>query len=197
MKLFCLAIAMAFSGAACAEWQYEKDADAMTGKSSARARMQSDNSLDLDFPYKGANFGYLQVRQHPRYGLDVIFSINKGQLMCPSYSGCSVMVKFDDKPPVRFNATGPEDNSTTVIFLGNAPRFIAEAQKAKRILVQPTIYHAGAPVLTFTTGKPLEWASPKAVSTPAKKGTPAAAKELAPAAVEWPAVPAILNGSKS
>lgn len=193
MKLIFLAAALAFSGEVCADWQYSNDADAMSGKTEHNAALRSTNSLTLDFPYKGKNHGTLDIRQHPRYGLDVILSIEKGQFLCPSYRGCTVMVKFDDKPPLQYSGTGPADHSSTVIFIKNQPRFIAEAKKAKRILVQANIYQSGAPVLEFASLKPLEWANPKAASTPAKKGTPAAAKESAPPAVEWPAVPAALN----
>jgi hypothetical protein len=63
----------------------------------------------------------------------VILDIEKGQFMCSSFSGCSVSVRFDDKPPRRFTGMGPSDNSTTTLFIRNYSSFVAEARKAKII----------------------------------------------------------------
>jgi hypothetical protein len=66
-------------------------------------------------------------------------------------------VRFDDAKPVTYGGTGPADHSSTVIFLSNAPKLIASAKKAKKILIQFNAYHNGAPVLEFNTPQPLEW----------------------------------------
>jgi hypothetical protein len=137
-------------------WNYEASTDKMTGKKSAEAQTVSDNSLSFDFPYKGTNRGYITVRQHPQYGLDVLISIDKGQMLCSSYD-CKVSIKFDDAPPVRFNGNGPADHSSQTIFLQGAAKFIASAKKAKKILVQFNAYQNGAPVLEFSTPQPLDW----------------------------------------
>ncbi|MFC5524039.1 hypothetical protein [Polaromonas jejuensis] len=142
---------------ASADWQYDDRPDKMSGKKASSAMLESNNSLDLSFPYQGKNFGNIQVRQHPSYGLDVIVFVDKGQILCPSYSGCSVAVRFDDKPAVKFSATPSADHDSKVIFLKNAARFIESAKKAKSILVQLTMYQAGSPVLEFHSAKPLEW----------------------------------------
>lgn len=158
MRLVTLALLLCFVGAASANWRYEADTDAMTGKKSATAYITSDNSLSLGFPYRGKNHGTLVVRQHPKFGLDVMFQIDQGQIVCNDYSdNCAVMVRFDDKPPIRFSAVGPADHSSTVVFLQARSRFINEARKAKRILVQPTLYQNGNPVLVFSTVQPLDW----------------------------------------
>ena len=146
---------MAFT--ANANWSYQEDTDRMTSKSTNSASIRSSNSLQLDFPYKGDNYGQITVRQHPKHGLDVIISIDKGQILCRSYSGCPVEIRFDDKAPMRFSGNGPADNSSDTVFLNNAPRFISEAKKAKRILVSMNIYKAGAPLLEFNGVKPLDW----------------------------------------
>jgi hypothetical protein len=147
-----------FSAHASANWRYEADTDAMTGKKSATAYIVSNNSLSLGFPYRGKNHATMIVRQHPKFGLDVIFQIEQGQILCRSYGDdCSVMVRFDDKPPVRFSAVGPADHSSTSVFLQARSKFIADAKRAKRILVQPTLYQNGSPVLEFTTVQPLDW----------------------------------------
>ena len=164
MKKFALSLAatfMAFAGHA--DWRYDESTDKMTGKSSKSASITSDNSLSLSFPYSGKNHAFLTVRQHPQYGLDVILQIQQGQILCSSYGGCPIQVKFDDAPPIRFNGVPSADHDSTTIFFQGANKFINQAAKAKKILVQANLYQAGAPVLEFSTKESLVWKT-----TPAK-----------------------------
>lgn len=143
--------------AVAAGWEYSTNIDKMTGKKTLHAVIQSTNSLSLQFPYRGANFGRLVVRQHPKYGTDVIANVDKGQILCRSYDGCSISVRFDSAKPMTFSAIPPEDHSSDTLFLQNAQRFIASARKAKRILVQLTFFHSGTQVLEFEVDEPLKW----------------------------------------
>jgi hypothetical protein len=138
-------------------WEYKSEADKMTSKVSARATLRSDNSLDLGFPYSGHNAGRITVRQHPRYGLDVIIDVDKGQILCHTFNGCPILVRFDQKPPRTFSGTEPADNNSTVAFIRDAKGFIAEATRAKRILVQVQMFQSGAQTLEFTAPTPLAW----------------------------------------
>lgn len=140
-----------------ADWTYQEYQDKMTGQTSKEASITSDNSLSLDFPYKGINHAHLTVRQHPKYGLDVILQIDKGQIICSSYQGCPIEVKFDNAQPIRFNGIGSADHDRRVAFLQSEKKFINQATKAKKILVQVNLYKAGAPVLEFSTNEPLAW----------------------------------------
>lgn len=164
MKFFFTVVLLCITSAANAGWEYSESTDRMTSKTVTFAKIQSDNSLRLDFPYKGDNFGKIIVRQHPKDGLDVMIKIDKGQILCRSYSGCPVEIRFDDKPAMRFSGTEPADNSSETIFLNNAPRFISEAKKARRVLVSMNIYQSGAPVLEFNSTTPLEWGKKAAVA---------------------------------
>ena len=174
MRKFLAFALMLMASGANANWGYSENTDRMTSKSTSAASITSDNSLRLDFPYKGDNYGRITVRQHPKYGLDVIIAIDKGQILCSSYNGCPVEIRFDDKPAMRFSGTGPADNSNDTVFLSNAPRFISEAKKAKRILVSMNIYKSGAPLLEFSTTAPLQWGN-KAAEPIKKSATPAKA----------------------
>ena len=120
-------------------WSYEETRDAMTDAVTKTAALQSDNSLSLDFPYQGPNFGLITVRQHPRHGLDIIISIQRGQTLC-LVTGCTVMIRFDDGKPVRFHANGPADHSSETVFLANVAGFLSSARKAKRIRVILPLY---------------------------------------------------------
>lgn len=164
MKKWALALSALFlSHAAMADWQYSESTDKMTGKVKSTAYIRSDNSLDLSFPYAGTNHATLIVRMHPQYGLNVIMQVQKGQILCSSYSGCPIQVKFDDAAPVRFNGSESADHDSSVVFVNNANKFIQQATKSKKILVQVNMYHAGAPVLEFSMNEPLKWqtATPK------------------------------------
>jgi hypothetical protein len=158
LVMLCLLTGQAAFGG---KWKYSAEEDKMTGKTATFAQMQSDNSLSLDFPYNGPNYGYLIVRKHPQYGLDVIVSINKGQILCSSYDGCKVNVRFGDKAPVTFRASASADHDSTSIFLRNPQGFIDHASKAKSIKLQMSIYKSGAPVLEFESPTPLEWGGKK------------------------------------
>lgn len=129
----------------------------MTGKAAKYAELISANTLALNFPYQGKNHGSLVVRRHPKYGLDVVVSVEKGQILCRSYDGCEVYVRFDQGKPQRFSAMPAADHSSEVVFLTARSRFIASASKAKRILVQIPMYQAGEQVLDFKTTEPLVW----------------------------------------
>lgn len=154
LLLFCAA------GPAAA-WNYGASTDQMTDAKTVHASMRSKNSLSLPFPYAGPNHGVLFVRQHPKYGLDVIVSVNKGQILCRSYDGCTVSVRFDSAKPAAFSASPSADHGSDTIFIRNSRRFIESARRAKRILVQMTMYQAGEQVLEFESGAPLVWPPPK------------------------------------
>lgn len=156
MKKYIALVAVLACTAANAQWTYTDSADKMTGKKNFSASVTSDNQLTFDFPYKGDNWGLLTVRQHPQYGLDVLVSISKGQMLCHTHE-CTISVKFDDGKPVKYSGTGPADHSSTSIFIDNASKFIAGAKKAKKILIQFNAYQNGAPVLEFTTPQTLDW----------------------------------------
>lgn len=142
---------------AYADWKYSDLTDAMTSKKTKLASQVSINTLSLSRPYQGENFGRIFVRQHPTEGLDVLLTVDKGQIICNNYNGCNVSVRFDDSPPVQFSAGGTTDHSSTTLFLKNEKKFIASASKANRILVQLTMYQAGQQVFEFFAAEPLIW----------------------------------------
>lgn len=159
--LWSLTLAVWSAGAMAAGWDYHETTDQMTGKVTRTAQIESTNSLELGSPYKGQNQGRLSVRQHPRYGLQAIFDVEKGQIMCRSYDDhCGILIRFDNAPPVRFSGGEASDHNPTVVFIRDPKRFIAAAEKAKRILVQAEYFHNGAQVLTFDAGAPLAWNKP-------------------------------------
>jgi len=113
------------------------------------AIVQSTNTVNFDFPYRGSQHATLTLRTHPRYGKDVIFSIERGQLLCNSYDGCNVLIRFDDGQAQTFSASGPSDNSTEMLFIRNYYKFVAGMLKAELIRISAQVYQEGSPVFEF------------------------------------------------
>lgn len=160
MKMTHWAVACALfaaSSASAVQWMYADDVDPMTGKKESTATLMSVTMPAFSFPYNGTNIVTLMVRQHPTYGEGVILHMTKGQLLCRSYEPCQVKVRFDDKPPQVYNGYPPADHSSNLAFLRPTGKFIAEASKAKKILVQIDVFKEGAPVLEFRAPQPLVW----------------------------------------
>ena len=131
-------------------WQKQTYTDDLSGKTVHSRWLYSSNELHLSFPYDEVQRAKLTVRQHPRYGLDVILSIEEGQFIC-RLDTCELTVSFDEKEPVIFKATGPADNSSNVLFIDSEARFLKSLKGAKKTVIEPIIYQHGSPSLVFNT----------------------------------------------
>lgn len=131
------------------QWHYDATEDAMTGRKRFTAMVESSNTVDFGFPYGGDQRGRLTLRTHPQHGKHVIFRIERGQILCPSYEGCRVQVRFDESKPIRFEASGAADHSTDVVFIDDYTGFISRLKKAKRVRIAVNIYQNGAPAFEF------------------------------------------------
>jgi hypothetical protein len=138
------------------KWAYHVSKDSMSGKFKERAYVVSVNSLHLSFPYNGKNYGHLIVRQHPQYGLDVIVSVDQGQILCDVYT-CKLKIRFDDGPVQNFTMAPAADQSTTVVFAKYTKWAIKKLRAAHKISVQVPMYQEGNQVLKFKVKKPLVW----------------------------------------
>lgn len=134
------------------KWSYRSSEDEMTGRAAKFATIDSENTVSFDFPYQGEQHGSLTLREHPSYGHDVIFSIERGQLQCSSYDGCTVRVRFDEAEPQRWSAGGPSDNRSTVLFLRNEASFVQKLRRAKIVRIQVPVYQEGQPAFEFLVG---------------------------------------------
>jgi hypothetical protein len=136
-------------------WQYDTSSEQMGRGLVKRAYVRSQNKVDFDFPYRGAQRGTLTLRVHPKYGRDVILSLEKGQFLC-GIDNCIVAVRFDDGKAQNYTAAGPADRSTTTLFIRGYDRFVAAAKKAKRVSIEAQFFQAGSRVFEFDI-KGLEW----------------------------------------
>jgi hypothetical protein len=132
-----------------AQWMYSKSNDEMAKGTNFYAYVSSSNTVNFAFPYQGKQHGVLTLRTHSRYGKDVIFKIEKGQILCNSYENCTVLIRFDDEKAISFNAISAEDNSTDTVFIENYNRFFEKMQNAKKVRISLNIYQEGSPIFEF------------------------------------------------
>jgi hypothetical protein len=130
------------------QWHYNVSEEKMTGGLRRTAVVESTNTVEFGFPYSGAQNGRLILRTESR-DKDGMFRIEKGQILCTSYDGCTVQVRFDDDKPSSFSATTAADHSSDVVFLNDYNRFLAKMRKAKRVRISLDVYQNGRPVFDF------------------------------------------------
>lgn len=148
--------------AARADWSYIDHADPMNSGKIKHAMLVSENQFTLDFPYQGLNFATLHIQQQGKSRHEVAVSIEKGQILC-RHGNCDIKVRFDDAKPVTFEGAPQADHDPKFAYLKStdSARFVASSLKAKRILVQVTLYRQGSPLLEFVSAIPFAWPTKK------------------------------------
>ena len=130
------------------QWKYGSYEDSMSGKQVFTATVNSTNSFQFDFPYQGIQHARLTLRRHPRWGNDVIFAIEKGQILCHTYN-CRIRVRFDDAPAQTFTGNEPEDNSSELVFIPAYSTFAKKLPQAKRVRIEVAIFQQGNIIADF------------------------------------------------
>jgi len=131
-------------------WQYNTPIDKVSGKYSKTAYIQSNNIVNLDFPYSGGTYATLIIRKHPRQGKDVFVTINKGQLNC-QYNNCYISLRFDDGPVIKNYVTEPSDNSNLAYFLSKTNNIISKIKNSKKMYIELTFFSQGTHTFEFNT----------------------------------------------
>jgi hypothetical protein len=140
------------------QWGYSTDQDAM-GRSRSFATVTSDNFLNFGFPYGGTQSGRLTIRKTTARGTEIMVAIEKGQFVC-GIEDCTVYVRFDNGPVMRFSADEPSDHSTTILFLENTSSFMAHLKQSKKVNVEATYYQEGNQSLQFNIEN-FRWPQPQ------------------------------------
>lgn len=130
-------------------WMYSADKDDIDDATVYTAAVISTNTIELDFPYRGPQHGQLMLRRHPRHGRDVILTIERGQILCSTYSECKVLVRIDDGPIQRLQGNEPADNSSEVVFIPLYQTFMKKLPTAKKVRVQVQMFQAGEQTFEF------------------------------------------------
>ena len=148
-KIFFLCCALA-SAPAIGQWKYSNAKVGIDDVIFKFATVASTESLSLDFPYGGRNLASVTVRINPK-GWDVIFDIQKGQLIC--HQNCQVKIRVDDKTSRLVSMARAADSGVSnMLFVQNAAQAQALARElvgATKLAVELPIYKAMNTVVRF------------------------------------------------
>lgn len=129
-------------------WDYIAKTDDMSSGLVQTALIESNNIINLDFPYQGGTIAKLQIRYHPRYGKDLIFSTNNGQLTC-EYRNCYITLRYDNSPPIKATVTKPADHDSTTYFIDGFKKHFDLIKKSKKLNVEVMFYKQGVHTFQF------------------------------------------------
>ncbi len=146
--LVCATPALVMAGS----WEISGSTNQMTDEKIETATLRSDNSLRLNFPYQGRNFGRISVTRVGDKSL-VMVGIERGQILC--LQGCSFTARFDDSVPVHFEARPASDMSTDYVVVERSDQFVEWLQGAKKIIIRLDLFQAGSPLLVFSQRRAL------------------------------------------
>jgi len=136
-----------------ANWVVHTELDNLTGKRYKAAYTRSRNTIRQRRPYKETNL-VIQYVKHPRFGEQMIFEAQSGQMVCRSF-GCEGSISFDGKVE-RLSLARSEDGSSLYLFAKYPKAILRKMNKAKRTVVQITFYRHGAPSFVFEP-EPINW----------------------------------------
>lgn len=137
-------------------WKYSTRDDAMTGKATRMALLLSETTYQLGFPYRGGTIAMLRIVQHPRNGLNITVNIENGQLTCHSFMNCRILVRFDDRPPIKFRGLESADHDTKTVFLEPEKKFMKELRSSTHVVIELPFFGEGNRLFHFNTAD-LEW----------------------------------------
>lgn len=132
-------------------WIYSSEIDTVSGKTMKDATIDSNNSINLDFPYnKKETKASLLISNHPRYGKAIIFYVNQGQLHC-QYNNCYISIRFDDGDVINNHVGEAADNSNKTYFLSNYKKVRDQIKKSNKMYIEVTFFQQGSHTFEFNT----------------------------------------------
>lgn len=137
-------------------WDYDNEADEMGRGEIKRAVTRSSNAVFFHPPYDGAQHGLFIIRDHPKYGKDLILQIHSGQFLFNIDDQCRVVIRLDDQKPQSFTGTQAADRSTTVCFIHGYTKLLPQIKRAKTMKIEAQFYEDGDQVFSFDV-EGLQW----------------------------------------
>lgn len=138
------------------KWEYGQNKDELRNATTYKAMLSSNNAINFGFPYE-SSFMYLTLRKDPKYGNDVVFTVNGQFNSC--YDSCKITVKFDDNNLETYRMVGSDGGSNDTIFIESQKSmkaFVSKLKKSKKLIVEASFYDHGKGQFTFDT-QGLEW----------------------------------------
>lgn len=130
------------------KWKYQEDTIGIDAIPVKLLTLKSEESIDLDFPYQGENYGHITVRKIKGKRTEVIFTVDKGQFNS-SYLGTKIKVKFDDKQPTTFTGIPPSDHSIGIAFIQESAGFINLLQASRKLKIGVEFFQQGEQYFNF------------------------------------------------
>ena len=134
------------------KWKYLDFEDKASGKMTFSAYLISENKINLSFPYGGLQNGTLTIRNHPRFGKNIYFTIEQGQIL--SINGYSLdnkyfLVRFDNKEVQDWRYSGSTSQDSDIIFISNEKKFIEKLLDSQKIYITVNLYQEGQKTFIF------------------------------------------------
>ncbi|WP_150538862.1 hypothetical protein [Actinobacillus vicugnae] len=139
------------------KWEYRQKRDELRDATTHTATLISSNTIDFGFPYNDSSMN-LTLRQDPKYGNDVIFSVN-GQFNGCMIESCKITVKFDSEKLESYRMVGSDGGDNSTLFIENPKSmktFVEKLRKSNKLIVEASFYNYGKGQFTFAT-QGLEW----------------------------------------
>lgn len=137
------------------EWSYNEDRDEMRDATRKFAEVESENSVDLQFPY-GEQSAFIMLRRDPQHGFDVMFRVRSGQILCHSFTDGYINAKFDEGPIRKFACAGSSDGTSEVAFIRDSKSFLKALKSSKKAVIEAEFYQNGRVQYVFNT-QGLDW----------------------------------------
>ena len=130
-------------------WEYTEYVDQMENATTYIASIESENSVDFEFPYNGGSYMTLSIRKSPQFGNDIYIKIDKGQFNSDYMLGSNVKLKFDEEKAFSVSAKYPSDGSTDLLFIGNYNKLLPKIKTAKTLKIQAEFFMEGNKTFIF------------------------------------------------
>ena len=135
-------------------WVYSTEKGAEGGEDHF-ATLLSSNRVRQKPPYDADTAMEIVIGQTAK-GPEATLRVSSGQLMCPSYAGCTGTVRFDDGPEREIRLEGFLESGTATVFVKEPKPFIAALRRAQRVTIRKPMLGAGNPRFEFDA-RGLDW----------------------------------------
>ncbi len=129
-------------------WNYESYPDKKGGGQILAATLVSRNTVEFNSPYEGAQHATLTLFKHPKYGNEVLLSIEKGRFLT-GVPGAYGNVRFDNRPVIEFPIEAPADHKLTHVVLKGYDEFVTEMKNSSKIRIEVPFKDEGTHVFEF------------------------------------------------
>ena len=159
-KITLLLLLILSSASYAQDWKSNYYTDNMRGTVRRALSIESENSVKFNFPYdENSKMELMLASNGVKLKKDqkletimpskVALRIKSGQFSCIVYNGCTVSVKFDDKPISKYKMLSSSDGSADIIFMQNSNSFIRDVNRYKKLIVEANFFQEGSRQFIF------------------------------------------------